>query len=61
MALLGLIRFGGHLPKGNTMSTMAGPKRKRTRRSVTEEYKTGAVRLVLDEGKAVAAVAATWA
>ena len=29
----------------------------RTRRSFTEEYKTGAVRLVLDEGKTVAAVA----
>jgi transposase len=39
------------------MSTMAEPKRMRTRRSFTEEYKTGAVRLVLDDGKAVAAVA----
>src|SRR3954468_13318603 len=39
------------------MSSMADPKRRRTRRSFTEEYKTGAVRLVLDEGKAVAAVA----
>ena len=36
---------------------MSEPKRKRTRRSFTEEYKTGAVRLVLDEGKAVATVA----
>jgi len=39
------------------MSTMADTQRKRTRRSFTEEYKTGAVRLVLDEGKTVAAVA----
>jgi transposase len=39
------------------MSTMAETKAKRTRRSFTEEYKTAAVRLVLDEGKAVAAVA----
>jgi transposase-like protein len=36
------------------MSTMAEPKRKRTRRRFTEEYKTGAVRLVLDQGKVVA-------
>jgi len=39
------------------MSTMADTQRKRTRRSFTAEYKTGAVRLVLDEGKTVAAVA----
>ena len=39
------------------MSTMADTKRRRTRRSFTDEYKTGAVRLVLDEGKTVAAVA----
>ena len=39
------------------MSTMADAKRTRTRRSFTDEYKTGAVRLVLDEGKTVAAVA----
>ena len=36
---------------------MADTKTKRTRRSFTEDYKAGAVRLVLDEGKAVAAVA----
>jgi transposase len=36
---------------------MADAKRRRTRRSFTDEYKTGAVRLVLDEGKTVAAVA----
>ena|SRR5579864_9060638 len=39
------------------MSTMADKKAKRTRRSFTDEYKTGAVRLVLDEGKTVAAAA----
>jgi len=39
------------------MSTMPDTKTKRTRRSFTEDYKTGAVRLVLDEGKTVAAVA----
>lgn len=38
------------------MATMAEHKR-RTRRSFTEDYKTGAVRLVLDEGKTVAAAA----
>ena len=39
------------------MSTMADKKPKRTRRSFTEEYKAGAVRLVLDEGKTVGAAA----
>jgi len=33
------------------------PKRKRPRRKFTDEFKTGAVRLVLDEGKTVGAVA----
>jgi transposase len=39
------------------MSTMADTKATRTRRSFTDEYKAGAVRLVLDEGKSVAAAA----
>src|ERR1700682_316425 len=39
------------------MSTMADTKGRRTRRSFTDDYKTGAVRLVLDEGKTVAAAA----
>jgi transposase len=39
------------------MSTMADTKAKRSRRSFTEDYKNGAVRLVLDEGKTVAGVA----
>jgi len=33
------------------------PKARRPRRSFTDEFKAGAVRLVLDEGKSVAAVA----
>ena len=33
------------------MATMADSKARRTRRSFTDAYKTGAVRLVLDEGK----------
>jgi transposase len=39
------------------MSTMPDTKRKRTRRNFTDEFKAGAVRLVLDEGKTVAAAA----
>src|SRR3954465_4079255 len=39
------------------MATMAEHKGRRTRRSFTEDYKAGAVRLVLDEGKTVAASA----
>ena len=33
------------------------PKARRARRSFTDEFKAGAVRLVLDEGKSVAQVA----
>lgn len=33
------------------------PRKKRAKRSFTDEYKAGAVRLVLDEGKTVAEVA----
>jgi transposase len=36
---------------------MVDSKARRTRRSFTEDYKTGAVRLVLDEGKTVAGAA----
>lgn len=54
---LDLIRFGGHLPRGrygvhngrNERSTHASP--------VTDEFKAQAVRLVLDEGRSVTAVA----
>src|ERR687890_2576734 len=45
-------------PKGNTMSRpMADTPKRRTRRQFTDEFKASAVRLVLDEGKTVAAVA----
>jgi transposase len=33
-----------------------GPKKRRPRRSYTDEFRAGAVRLVLDEGKTVARV-----
>jgi transposase len=39
------------------MSGTTTPKPRRTRRSFSDEYKAGAVRLVLDEGKSVAAAA----
>src|ERR1700704_4268580 len=39
------------------MATMAETKGRRTRRSLQDAYKRGAVRLVLDEGKTVAAAA----
>ena len=39
------------------MSTMSDTKRNRTRRSFTEEFKAGAVRLVFDEGKTVGTAA----
>jgi transposase len=39
------------------MSTMSDTKRKRTRRSFADEFKAGAVRLVLEEGKTVGAAA----
>ena len=39
------------------MSTMSTDKPRRTRRRYTEEFKAETVRLVLDEGKTVAAVA----
>jgi len=39
------------------MATMADSTAPRTRRSFTEDYKASAVRLVLDEGKTVAAAA----
>ena len=48
----------GHLPKGGyDVHDGRDTKRKRTRRQFTDEFKAGAVRLVLDEGKTVGAVA----
>jgi transposase len=44
--------------KADTMARMGSNKTgRRARRQFTEEFKTGAVRLVLDEGKTVGAVA----
>ncbi len=39
------------------MSTMTDARATRSRRSFTEDFKAGAVRLVLDEGQTVAAAA----
>ena len=39
------------------MSTMADKQSKRARRSFSEEFKAGAVRLVLEQGKTVGAAA----
>src|SRR3982750_1970001 len=39
------------------MATMADSKSRRSRRSFTDDFRAGAVRLVLDEGKTVAAAA----
>src|SRR5215218_3906696 len=45
-------------PKGNTMSkAMADTPKRRARQQFTDEFKTSAVRLVLDEGKTVSAAA----
>jgi transposase len=43
--------------KGNTMSTMSEKRPKRSRRRFADDFKAGAVRLVLDEGETVAAAA----
>jgi transposase len=44
--------------KADTVSTMdEGKRQKRPRRSFTDDFKAGAVRLVLDEGKTVPQVA----
>src|SRR3954453_3159767 len=52
-----IVAFVDIFRKGHTMSTMADRKAKRTRRSFTDDYKQGAVGLVLDEGRRVAGVA----
>ena len=56
---VGLIRFRGHLPKGDTMSRPMAetPRSRRARRRFDDDFKAQAVRLVLDEGKSVGAVA----
>ena len=51
-------RFRGHLPKGGYDVPHADPRpARRHRRQFTDEFKAGAVRLVLDEGKTVGDVA----
>ena len=42
------------------MATMAEHKGRRTRRRFSEDYKTGAVRLVFDEGRTVGRRCAIW-
>jgi transposase len=43
--------------KADTMSRMANTEGRRARRKFTDEFKAGAVRLVLDEGRTAGAVA----
>ena len=43
--------------KVDTMSRMAATTRRRSRRQFSDEFRAGAVRLVLEEGKTVGAVA----
>jgi transposase len=53
-----LTQFGGHRSKGGCgVDHGRGEKAEATRRSFTDEFKAGAVRLVLDEGKTVSQVA----
>jgi transposase len=64
---VGLIRFSDTWREADTMARAmengakqddgGGPRPRRARRSFTDEYKAGAVRLVLDEGKTVGQVA----
>ena len=52
-----MIRFGGHLPKGEYDVDHDGHEGQADAAELTDDYKTGAVRLVLDEGKTVASAA----
>lgn len=54
-----MLRFGGHLPKGGyeVQTDTESPTPRRRRRRYDVEFKERAVRLVLDEGQSVAAVA----
>ena len=54
---MGLIRSRGHVPKGGYDVRMAATTRRRSRRQCSDEFRAGAVRLVLEEGKTVGAVA----
>jgi transposase len=55
--LLGLIRFGGHLPKGKYDVDHGGHEGTTDATQFHRRLQEGAVRLVLDEGKTVAAAA----
>ena len=57
MTILRLIRFGGHLPKGGYDVLNGGNEKPAGPSAVYDEFKAQAVRLVLDEGKSVGAVA----
>ena len=50
-------RFGGHLPKGGYDVDHGGHEGETGTSQLHEEFKAGAVRLVLDEGKSVGAAA----
>ena len=50
-------RFGGHLPRGDRCQPMPDTKPRRARRQFTDDFKAGAVRLVLDEGKTACSLA----
>jgi transposase len=52
-----IVDFVDTIRKADTMSTMSETRRKRSRRSFTDEFKAGAIRLVLEEGKTVGAAA----
>jgi transposase len=55
---LGLIRFRGHQKRADTVAKMEGKSsERRPRRTFTDEFKDGAVKLVLDERKPAAQVA----
>ena len=55
---LGLIRFRGHFPKGGyDVHDANTPPKRRAPRKFTEDFKQQAARLVLDDGKSMAAVA----
>ena len=58
---MGLIRFCGHILKGgydvHDGATNQPTKNRRPRRQFDDEFKAGAVRLVLDEGQTVGRVA----
>lgn len=58
--VVGLIRFGGHHSRGDTMSgPLAETPKRRPRRQFTDDFKADAARLVFEEGRTVSAAAVT--